>query len=457
MTGSEITPVVLAAGEGKRMRSALPKVLHPVLGRPMLDYVLVALEEANLSRPIVVVGHNSEAIEAAFPSRARFVRQAEPRGTGDAVLAALPLVEDGQRVLVLYGDMPCVSTATLVSFIEAAQGSRAAILSARFADPTGYGRVIRDEAGRFAAVREHRDASSEERRLDEINSGIYLFEVEDLRDYLEGVGTDNAQGEAYLPELLGILRSRGMAVRIVEAGCPDEVRGVNDRIQLAEAEGVLRWRILRRWMEAGVTVRDPSSVWIEPGVELEADVTIEAGCRLLGRTRVRRGAVIGPDTGLRDVEVGEGAVVERSEVEASRIGRDVHVGPFSHLRPGCEVGDGAEIGNYAELKNTRFGAGSKAHHHSYLGDAIVGKHVNIGAGAITVNYDGRTKETTVIGDGAFIGCNVNLIAPVTVGPGAYVAAGSTVNHEVPAEALAIARERQRNIEGWVRRRRQRGE
>jgi len=452
-----VTPVVLAAGEGKRMRSRLPKPLHTLLGRPMLDYVLTALEEAGLRNPVIVVGHGAETIEAAFPGRGRFVRQRNVSGgTGDALASALDLLGDDERVMVLYADMPCLTGAGLARFVEAAEASPAAMLSAFFKDPSGYGRVIRDDAGGFTAVREDRDASSEERRIPEINSGLYLFQVSDLRAHLGTLGTENAQAEAYLPDLLAILKERGRGVAVVEAMDAEEVLGVNDPLQLAEAEERLRWRILRRWMRSGVVIHDPASVWIEAPVTLEPDVTIEAGCRLTGETRVRSGAVIGPATGLHDSEVGKRSTVVRSEVEGSRIGEDVRVGPLAHLRPGSIVGDGAEIGNFAELKNTRFGAGSKAHHHSYLGDAEVGEEVNIGAGAITVNYNGETKERTIIGDGAFIGCNVNLIAPVTVGPGAYVAAGSTVNGEVPPGALAIARERQRNIEGWVRRRRSGG-
>lgn len=452
-----VQPLILAAGLGKRMKSRTTKVLHPLLGRPLLGHVLAAVEEAGLPRPVVVVGNQADSVISAFGDRATFARQSEPKGTGDAVRSALPSLGKKGRVLILYGDTPLLRGDTLAGFVRAAQGARAAILTAAFPDPAGYGRIVRQEGGEFLKIVEEKDANPEERAIREVNTGVYLLDLEDLLPFIAHLGTQNAQGEAYLTDLFGLLAQRGHSVRLIPAPVSEETVGINDRVQLQAATAFMRRRILERWMRDGVTVEDPDTTWVEAGVQLEEDVTLLAGVRLTGDTHIAKGSVIGPDTEISHSRIGEGTRVWRSVVERSTVGKDVQIGPFSHLRPGCEVGDKVEVGNYAELKNTKVGKGTKAHHHSYLGDAVIGENVNIGAGAITVNYDGVKKHVTHIEDDVFVGCNVNLIAPVKIGKGAYVAAGSTVNVEVPAESLAVARERQKNIEGWVRRKRAREE
>lgn len=444
--------VVLAAGLGTRMKSSRKKALHTILGLPVLEHVLRALESAGFRHPVVVVGNEAEDVKAAFAGRADFAVQKEQRGTADALAASLPALSDADVVIVVYGDAPCLTAKTITALAAAKEGARAALLSATVTDPVGYGRILRDDNGRFTGIREDRDASAAEREIREVNAGVYVFERPDLSAFLTAVGTDNAQSEAYLPDLPALLLAKGDEVRVVVTEDPKEIAGVNDRRQLAETEATLRLAILDRWMREGVTVHDPATIWVEPDVELARDVTLYPGVHLRGRTKVGVGAEIGPDTDIADSTIGQGCRISRSVVESSRLGDGVTVGPFSHIRAGCEIGDGAEIGNYAELKKTTFGARSKCHHHAYLGDATVGEDVNIGAGAITVNYDRGKKFPTFIGDGAFIGCNVNIIAPRTIGERAYVAAGSTLTHDVPPEALAVARERQRNIEGWVNRR-----
>jgi len=444
--------VVLAAGLGKRMKSSKKKELHTILGMPILEHVLRTLEGAGFAHPVVVVGNEAQAVEAALGARADFALQREQRGTADALAAALPALGDADEVIVVYGDVPCLRVSTVVALAQAKRGVRAALLSAMVTDPAGYGRILRDANGQFRDIREDKDASPSERNIHEVNAGIYVFERADLASFLSTVGTENAQGEAYLPDLPSLLLAEGGKVRVLVTDDPKEIAGVNDRLQLAEAEATLRLAILDRWMEDGVTVHDPATTWVEPDVQLARDVTLHPGTHLRGRTKVGAGTEIGPEADVSDSTIGKRCRIVRSVVESSRMGDEVTVGPFSHIRPGCEIGDSAEVGNFAELKKTSLGARSKCHHHSYLGDATIGCDVNIGAGVITVNYDRGKKFPTFIGDGAFIGCNVNIIAPRTVGERAYVAAGSTLTHDVPAAALAVARERQRNIEGWVNRR-----
>jgi bifunctional UDP-N-acetylglucosamine pyrophosphorylase/glucosamine-1-phosphate N-acetyltransferase len=446
--------VILAAGKGTRMRSELPKVLHPILGKPMLAYVLAAAK-ALAPQPLVVVGHEHERVEEAFAGQARFVLQEPQKGTADAVSRALSALPEEGEALILYGDTPLLDGDELAALVRryAERHVAALLVAATVEDPTGYGRVLLDAQGALAAIVEEKDATPAERRIRLVNTGVAVVDVRALRAFVACVGEDNAQGERYLPELFVRLARSGAGVEVYETAQPESYLGVNDRVDLAQATAVLRRRILEAWMRRGVTVEDPESTFVGPDVHLGQDVVLRPGTHLLGRTRVGAGSAIGPMSRLVDAEVGEGAEVVASFVEESAIGDRVRVGPFAHLRPGCTVEEGAEIGNFAELKNVRFGARAKVHHHAYLGDADIGAGANIGAGAITVNYDGVRKHRTVIGTGGFIGCNVNLVAPLTVGDGAYVAAGSTVNQEVPARALAIARERQRNIPGWVERRR----
>ena len=449
--------VILAAGLGKRMRSQRAKVLHEVAGRPMIEYVVRAAEGCGAQRVVVVVGHQAEQVQALLGDRVVYALQDRPLGTGHAVLQAEAAVAGAADVLVLYGDTPLIEAETLRRLVAAHResGAAATLLTVELEDPTGYGRIIRDEQGRIARIVEEADANPAERAVREVNTGIGCFRRDDLFAALRRVRADNAQGEYYLVDVVAVLRSLERPVHSVQADDPDLVFGVNDRVALARAEALLRDRIRQRWMRAGVTLIDPASTWIDDDVEIGPDTVIYPQTVIEAGTRIGAGCRIGPGAHLTASRLGDGVRVWYSVVEASEIGDGTRIGPYSHLRPGCRIAAGVQIGNFAELKNARVATGTKINHHSYLGDADVGEGVNIGAGTVTVNYDGARKHPTVIEDGAFIGCNANLIAPVRVGRSAYIAAGSTINQDVPADALAIARERQVNKEGWAARWRQR--
>jgi bifunctional UDP-N-acetylglucosamine pyrophosphorylase/glucosamine-1-phosphate N-acetyltransferase len=424
--------VVLAAGEGTRMRSATAKVLHELCGRTILGHLLAAVEPLGAAHVLVVVGHQREAVAATLPSWATPVVQEELRGTGHSVRVALAAVPDlTGTVLVLNGDMPAVTTDTLRALL-AAHDSDLTLLTTREADPTGYGRVVRDDSGRVTGIVEERDATPAQRAIDEVNAGGYVFDADALRTALGKLTTDNAQGEEYLTDVVGILGGGGAVVADAR-----EVAGVNDRAQLAAAAATIRDRLLRTAMLAGVTVVDPSTTWIDATVVVEPDATIEPYTRLRGTTRVATGAVVGPFCEVVDATVGEGA----------------RVGPFTYLRPGAVLGPRSRAGAYVEIKASTVGADSKVPHLSYVGDATIGERTNIGAATVVVNYDGRDKHRTTIGDDVRIGSDTMLVAPVSVGDGAYTAAGSVITKDVPAGALGVGRAYQRNVEGWVARRR----
>jgi bifunctional UDP-N-acetylglucosamine pyrophosphorylase/glucosamine-1-phosphate N-acetyltransferase len=461
--GDEPVAVVLAAGLGKRMRSACAKVLHPVGGRPMVVRVLAAARRAGLRAAVLVVGHQADAVEDAVAAHravleglaVRAVRQAEPRGTGDAVRTALAAVPEAQAVLVLAGDAPLLDPEELAALVRLWRetGAAAALLTATLPDPTGYGRLVRDEAGRPVRIVEERDASPAERAIREVFTLVGCFAAEPLRRALEAIRPDNAQGELYLTDVVAWLHAEGHAVATLGTREPWRVLGVNDRRALAQAEAALRAEVLERLMEQGVTVVDPSTTYVADDCVVGPDTVLYPMTTLEGGTRVGPRCRVGPGAHLVASDVAADVRIWYSVVEGSRIGPRCRIGPFSHLRPGTELGPEVEVGNFAELKNARIGARTKQHHHSYLGDADVGEGVNVGAGVITVNYDGWRKHRTVIGDGAFLGCNANLVAPVEVGAGAFVAAGSTIDRPVGAGDLAIARARQENKPGWVERRR----
>ncbi|MDQ7819758.1 MAG: bifunctional UDP-N-acetylglucosamine diphosphorylase/glucosamine-1-phosphate N-acetyltransferase GlmU [Armatimonadota bacterium] len=431
--------VVLAAGQGTRMRSDRPKVLHPVCGRPLIWHVVTSLQDAGIADPVVVVGQGADQVRAALGSGARYVEQPEPRGTGHAVLVALPhLPQDGRPVLVLYGDTPLLTARTLQALVDLHRRTRAAatLLTAEMPDPTGYGRVVRDAAGRVRRIVEEADCSPEERQIREINAGTYVFEPGPLADALASLSPDNAQGEYYLTDAVGWMLSRGHPVEALKTSA-DEVVGVNSRRDLAAAEALMRRRILESLMDAGVTVVDPVTTYVHAGVTVGPDTVIHPHSFLEGATVVGRGCVIGPGARLVDTVLGDGVRVVASTVEGSEVGEGSSIGPYSRLRPGTRVGRGVEIGNFAELKNATVGDHTKVHHMCYLGDATVGARVNIGAGTITCNYDGRRKHHTVIEDEAFIGSDTMLVAPVRVGRGAVTGAGSVVTKDVPAGAVAV--------------------
>ncbi|MBW3576997.1 MAG: bifunctional UDP-N-acetylglucosamine diphosphorylase/glucosamine-1-phosphate N-acetyltransferase GlmU [Actinobacteria bacterium] len=457
----DLAAVVLAAGLGTRFRSDRAKVMHPVTGRTMLRHVLEALRPLGLGQVVVVVGHQADAVtqeaDAADFHRLMTVTQEEQRGTGHAARQALPALDASiRRVLVLPGDTPLVRPSTLERLADADIDSDAVLLSVQLDDPTGYGRLLHDDTGRVVGIVEETDATDQQRQLRHVNAGMYRFDRHVLADVLGALDADNVQGEQYLTDVVGILAERGHTVRTVEADI-DEVRGVNDRVELAAAAAVLRRRCLEELMRSGVTVVDPATTYIDVGVTVGRDTVVLPGSILQGRTRVGDGATVGPFTRLVDAEVADGAHVEQSTVVAASIGPDVSVGPYAYLRPGTRLERGAKAGTFVEIKNSTVGEGSKVPHLSYVGDATIGDDVNVGAGTVTVNYDGYGKYETLIGDGAFIGSDSMLIAPVRIGDGAVTGAGSTITNDVPSDALAVARARQRNIDGWAARRRQREE
>jgi bifunctional UDP-N-acetylglucosamine pyrophosphorylase/glucosamine-1-phosphate N-acetyltransferase len=451
--------IVLAAGEGTRMKSQTPKVLHEMCGRALVDHMLTTARGLGPERLIVVIGHASERVGAHLAETspdAQAVVQREQRGTGHAVRTVLEeLGTIAGTVLVTYGDVPLLRTQTLAELLErhATDGNAVTVLTAEVPDPTGYGRIIRDAGGAVLEIVEEKDASPEQRAIKEMNSGIYAFDGRLLADAVKRVSTDNAQGEEYLTDVLSILRGDGHRVGAHVAADFVEVEGVNDRVQLAFARKVLNQRLLEDHMRAGVTIIDPAGTWIDVGVQIEPDAIVHPGTQLHGRTVIEAGAEIGPASTLTDTRVGAGAVVRNTVSDSADIGPESNVGPYAYLRPGTVIGRKSKVGTFVETKNTRIGERSKVPHLTYAGDATIGDDVNIGASTIFVNYDGVNKHHTIVRDGVFVGCDTMLIAPVTVGDGAYTAAGSVIVDDVPPGAIGVARARQRNIEKWVLRRR----
>ncbi|MGH2454518.1 MAG: bifunctional UDP-N-acetylglucosamine diphosphorylase/glucosamine-1-phosphate N-acetyltransferase GlmU [bacterium] len=437
-----VRPIILAAGVGQRMHSSLPKVLHRVCGRPMIRYVLDAAAEASLDRPVVVVGRDADAVRAeAGGYGATFVEQPEQRGTGDAVRVGLGAVGEGEAVLVLYGADPLVTGRTLRQLITHHQRERPAmtILTARVQHPRGYGRIVRNPDGGIARIAEEVDASPQERRLDEINTGTYLFEGGVLREGLRHLKPTNVKGEYYLTDVIAWAVAAGQRVAAVLTEDPGEALGVNSRAELAQVEAVMRARLLDILMDSGVMVIDPQTTYVHAGVTVGPETVIHPGCFLEGSTTVGRGCAIGPNARLVDATIGDRVTVLSSTVVQSSMGEGSRIGPYSHLRPGTRVGRGVEIGNFAEMKNSTVGDLSKVHHKSYLGDATLGERVNIGAGTVTCNLRDRTgkKWPTIIEDDAFIGSDSMLVAPVRIGRGATTGAGSVVTKDVPAGAVVV--------------------
>ncbi len=453
------TVVVLAAGEGKRMKSALPKVLHPLLGRTLVGHVLAAAEPLAAQRTLVVVGHRADQVTAHLAEVAPDavpVLQAEQLGTGHAVRIAIEAAPDvGGTVVVLNGDVPLLRAETVAALVEAheATGAAATVLAAEVADPTGLGRIVRSPDGRLEQIVEERDASPEQRRIREINAGIYAFDAAQLRDALGKLSTDNDQGEEYLTDVFGLLVSAGETVGVHLAPDATETLGCNDRVELAALRRLLRDRINEGWMRAGVTLLDPVTTWIDVTVTLGRDAVVDQNSQLRGATAIGAQASIGPDVTLIDTVVGAGATVLRTHANGAQIGPLASVGPYAYLRPAAILDENAKVGTFVEVKNSEIGAGAKVPHLTYVGDATIGARANIGAATIFVNYDGVRKHRTTVGEAAFIGCDSSLIAPVEVGPGAYVAAGSAITQDVPAGALGVTRANQRNIDDWVQRRR----
>jgi bifunctional UDP-N-acetylglucosamine pyrophosphorylase/glucosamine-1-phosphate N-acetyltransferase len=462
--GGQVSTIVLAAGEGTRMRSATPKVLHRIAGRALVEHAVRAAVGVDPDHLVVVVGHGRQAVaeyldglSGDIDRKITIAVQEEQRGTGHAVgcaLAALPDVTTGTTV-VTYGDVPLLDGETLGQLVAEhhSAGNAVTVLTAVVPEPHGYGRIVRDNNGNVLEIVEQKDATPEQAAITEINSGIYVFDTAVLRDGLSRLTTDNAQGEQYLTDVLAIARRDGRPVGALI--CADEwlVEGVNDRVQLARLGAEFNRRLVENWLRAGVTMIDPATVWLDADVALARDVLIEPNVQLRAGTAVYEGAVIGPDTTLSNCVVGAGAKVIRTHGTDAEIGERASVGPFAYLRPGAKLGTAGKIGTFVEVKNSEIGDGSKVPHLTYVGDATIGEHTNIGAASVFVNYDGVRKHRTVIGSHARTGSDTMFIAPVTVGDGAYTAAGSVIDRDVPPGALGVARARQRNVEGWVTRRR----
>lgn len=447
--------IILAAGEGSRMKSKMPKVLHKILGKTMLDYVIDTARESGAAQVCVVVGHGAEEVQADAASRdVSFALQKEQKGTGHAVMMAEEFVEEEKDMLILYGDTPLITAESLsrLAEIHKAECNGVTVVSAVLEEPAGYGRILRDSAGGFRKIVEHKDASEEERRVKEINTGIYIFNGKALRAALRKLDNSNAQGEYYLTDCLESILRDGGKVGVVTAADADEFFGVNSRVQLAEATKIMRERINRRHMENGVTMIDPENVYIGCGVEIGRDTVIWPGCVLEGNTVIGEDCEIGPHTRLTDMKLGHGVKIQQSTAMESEIGDGAVVGPYAYIRPNCRIGNRVKVGDFVEVKNSVIGDGTKIPHLSYVGDTDAGERINFGCGSIMVNYDGEKKHRTAIGDDVFVGCNVNLVAPVTVEKGAYIAAGSTITKDVPEDVLAVARARQQVIAGWKEKR-----
>ena len=443
--------VILAAGQGTRMRSALPKVLHPVAGKPMLSHVIDTARKLSPRKIHVVIGHGAELVrERLAADDINFVLQAEQLGTGHAVAQALPALE-ADKVLILYGDVPLTRVETLTRLLEQANESQLGLLTVNLADPTGYGRIVRDANGVVQAIVEHKDASEAQRAIREGNTGILAVPGKRLGDWLGRLSNSNAQGEYYLTDVIAMAVADGLVVATETAQDEMEVLGANDRIQLSQLECHYQQRMARQLMAQGVTLFDPHRFDVRGDVSVGRDVTIDINVILEGRVVIEDDVQIGPNCVIKDSILRRGAIVKaNSHLEGAEMGEGADCGPFARLRPGAKLGAKAHVGNFVELKNAVLGEGAKAGHLSYLGDAEIGARTNIGAGTITCNYDGANKHKTVMGEDVFIGSNSSIVAPVTLGDGATTGAGSTVTQDVPAAALAVGRAKQRNIEGWKR-------
>ncbi|MED4018416.1 MULTISPECIES: bifunctional UDP-N-acetylglucosamine diphosphorylase/glucosamine-1-phosphate N-acetyltransferase GlmU [Sutcliffiella] len=444
--------VILAAGQGTRMKSKLYKVLHPVCGKPMVEHVVDHVTSLNLEKIVTVVGHGAEMVKNHLGNRSDYVLQEEQLGTAHAVIQAAPILNNLQGItLVICGDTPLITPETMEKLVEQHEstGAKATILTAYAEDPSGYGRIIRDNNGHVKKIVEHKDASEDELKVTEINTGTYCFDNEALFEALTNVSNDNVQGEYYLPDVIEILKNQNEIVTAYQTLDLDETLGVNDRVALSQAEQIMQKRINKKHMVNGVSIIDPANTYISAEAMIGRDTVIYPGTVIIGKTTIGEDCHVGPHSEIKDCVIGNNTSIRQSVAHESEIGNDVQIGPFAHIRPASTIGNEVKLGNFVEVKKSTFGDGSKASHLSYIGDAEVGKDVNLGCGSITVNYDGSKKHLTKIEDGVFVGCNSNLVAPVTIGKGAYIAAGSTITEDVPGEALSIARARQVNKENYV--------
>ena len=442
----------MAAGQGTRMKSTTPKVLHEILDAPLVRYVISAAQAAGCERTFVVTGHQREQVEAVLPDTIEVVYQPERIGTANTVLSAEEALADAEgKLVVLSGDVPLLRPETIGALMEACTGFAMTVLTAHVDDPTGYGRILRNEYGAISGIVEEKDASEEQRLITEINTGIYCFELEGLFDRLRKIDNNNAQQEYYLTDIVQVCMDEGASVGSITVSDASETLGVNSRVQLAAAARIMQQRINKDWMTAGVTMAAPELCWIAPDVTLEPDTTLLPMTILSGATKIASGCVIGPDTRIVSSSIGADSVVDSSVVFYAETGKRANIGPRAYLRPGCVLEDDVKVGTSVELKGVHVGAGTKIPHLSYIGDAEVGAGVNIGAGSITCNYDGKKKSRTAIGNGAFIGSSTMLVAPVTIGAHATTGAASAITKDVPDGALAVERGDQTIIEGWAQR------
>lgn len=445
------TSVILAAGMGTRMKSKMPKVLHKVCGKPLSKWVIDASKAAGADKVCAVVGHKAETVKEVLGDVCEFALQAEQKGTGHAVMQAMDVIKNSKgEVVILNGDTPLITAETINKAIEYHKnnGNQATVITAILDDATGYGRIVRDNDGSVLKIVEQKDASEEEKKINEVNSGMYVFDAQPLVYALDKITPNNAQGEYYLTDTLEILLSAGKKIGGYAISDNDEIRGINDRVQLNEAEKIMQKRINEYHMRNGVTMRNPESVYIEDGVEIGNDTEICQNVTIKSGTKIGSDCVIGSGSMLDRAVIHDGVDVLSSVILESEVDEGTHVGPFAYIRPNCHVGKEVKVGDFVELKNSNIDDGTKISHLTYIGDSDVGKRVNFGCGTVTCNYDGKKKYRTTIGDDCFVGCNTNFVSPINVGDGVYIAAGSTITEDIPENSLSIARARQVNKEGW---------
>lgn len=445
------TSVILAAGMGTRMKSKMPKVLHKVCGKPLSKWVIDASKAAGADKVCAVVGHKAETVKEVLGDVCEFALQAEQKGTGHAVMQAIDVIKNSKgEVVILNGDTPLITAETINKAIEYHKnnGNQATVITAILDDATGYGRIVRDNAGSVLKIVEQKDASEEEKKINEVNSGMYVFDAQSLVYALDKITPNNAQGEYYLTDTLEILLSAGKKIGGYAISDNDEIRGINDRVQLNEAEKIMQKRINEYHMRNGVTMRNPESVYIEDGVEIGNDTEICQNVTIKSGTKIGSDCVIGSGSMLDRAVIHDSVDVLSSVILESEVDEGTHVGPFAYIRPNCHVGKEVKVGDFVELKNSNIDDGTKISHLTYIGDSDVGKRVNFGCGTVTCNYDGKKKYRTTIGDDCFVGCNTNFVSPINVGDGVYIAAGSTITEDIPENSLSIARARQVNKEGW---------
>lgn len=445
-----IETIILAAGEGKRMCSKTPKVLQKICGVPIAQHVINCSKKLGCDEPVVVVGHRADEVMSVL-NGAKFAMQHQQLGTGHAVIQAQEFIGTGDT-LILYGDTPLIQAETLMSMykVHKQNGYGVTILTADYENPTGYGRIIRNEKGLIDSIIEEKDADIKTKKIKEINSGMYFFKSEELKKALKLLKNNNSQGEYYLTDAVSHIKENGYDIGAFKTNCSEEIMGVNNKLQLAEANQVMNKRVLNKHMLNGVTIIDPSNTYIESTVQISQDVTVYPGCFLEGNTIIGEDSVIGPQTKICNCNIGNSVTIQYSIVLQSSIDNYTTVGPYAYMRPGNKVGKNVKIGDFVEMKNSTFGDNSKVSHLTYIGDGDVGENVNLGCGVVFVNYNGKTKNRTIIEDDCFVGCNVNLVAPVKVEKGSYVAAGTTVTKEVPSGSMAIGRTKQQNKDGWAK-------